>query len=78
MDNLEKWQHWVHKIQDEDKKAKKTTQKIKKMSNTDIPPPNKTGVELLVVIVKTLSYAHSLLKRTTYHTIAEFSTTIFQ
>ena len=39
MDNLEKWQHWVHKIQDEDKKAKKTTQKIKKMSNTDTPPP---------------------------------------
>jgi hypothetical protein len=80
MDNLEK----VAALGTQDtgrrqKKQKKTTQKIKKMSNTDIPPPpNKTGVELLVVIVKTLSYAHSLLKRTTYHTIAEFSTTIFQ
>lgn len=33
MDNPEKWQHWVHKSQDKDKQ--KTTQKNKKMRNTD-------------------------------------------
>jgi len=26
MDNPEKWQHWVHKTQDEDKQIKNTTQ----------------------------------------------------
>ena len=32
------WQHWVHKTQDEDKQTQKynTTQKTKRMNNTDI------------------------------------------
>jgi hypothetical protein len=30
------WQHWVHKIRDEDKQNKNTTQKNKKMNNTDL------------------------------------------
>jgi hypothetical protein len=34
-------QHWVHKAQDTDKQSKNTTQKTKKMRNTD--PTKKTG-----------------------------------
>ena len=39
------WQHWTHKTQDEDKKKHKyITQKVKRMTNTD--PTTNGGVSM--------------------------------